>query len=231
MAILKRIVATFPQLWQYKLRRIYYDFRIRVNRFFTTEPEYALLPTLLSPGDCVIDVGANIGLYTKRFAELVGKQGRVIAFEPVPETFALLTGNMQRIGCSNVTLINGALSDETTFTGMSMPTFDTGLKNFYQARLVHDTDGQTEEFQVMTLRLDALNIPNRVALVKIDVEGHEALVLRGMADLLHQDHPTLIVETSSTEVEANLCSIGYLAKRLGDSPNILCQYNSHVEEI
>lgn len=231
MAFLKRIAATFPRLWQYELRRIYYDLHIRLNRFFTSEPEYALLPTLLSPGDCVIDVGANIGVYTKRCSELVGRDGRVIAFEPVPETFALLTSNAQRFGFANVTLINAAVSDESAFLGISMPTFDTGLKNFYQARLVHDTDRQTEGFRIMTVRLDSLHIPQRVALVKIDVEGHEAYVLRGMADLVHRDHPSLIVETSSPEVEANLCSMGYLAKRLDGSPNILFLHKSHQEKI
>jgi FkbM family methyltransferase len=231
MAFLKRIAATFPRLWQYELRRIYYGLRIRLNRFSTTEPEFALLPTLLSPGDCVIDVGANIGLYTKRCSELVGKEGRVIAFEPVPETFALLTSNAQRFGFANVTLINAAVSDESAFVGMSMPTFDTGLKNFYRARIVQDTDRQTGGLQAIAVSLDSLHIPQRIALVKIDVEGHEACALQGMADLLHRDHPSLIVETSSPAVEANLCSMGYLAKRLDGSPNILFWHKSHQEQI
>lgn len=227
MTFLKRIAAAFPRLWQYELRRIYYGLHIRLNRFSPSEPEYALLPTFLSPGDCVIDVGANIGLYTKRCSELVGKHGRVIAFEPVPETFALLTSNVQRFGFANVTLVNAAVSDESAFVGMSMPTFETGLKNFYQARVVQDTDG----LQAMTIGLDSLHIPQRVTLVKIDVEGHEAYVLRGMADLLHRDHPSLIVETSSPAVEANLCSMGYLAKRLDGSQNILFWHKSHQERI
>jgi FkbM family methyltransferase len=231
MTLLKRLAARLPHFWQYALRRIYFGLQVRWNRFFTSEPEYALLPTLLSPGDCVIDVGANIGIYTKRCSELVGRDGRVIAFEPVPETFALLAGNVQRFGFSNVTLINAALSDEAAFVGMRVPTFDTGLKNVYEARLVHDTDRQTEGLHVMVLRLDALNIPQRVALVKIDVEGHEAFVLRGMVDLLQRDHPSLIVETNSPDVEANLCSMGYLAKRLDGSPNILFLHNSHQGHI
>ncbi len=231
MDFLKRIAATFPGLWQYELRRIYYGLHIQLNRFFTTEPEYSLLPALLSPGDCVVDIGANIGVYTKRCSELVGKNGRVIAFEPVPETFALLTSNVQRFGFANVTLINAAVSDESALVGMSMPTFDTGLKNFYQACVVQGMDRQTDGLQVMTVRLDSLRIPQRVALVKIDVEGHEASVLRGMTDLLHRDYPSLIVETSSPAVEANLRSMGYLAKRLDGSPNILFWHKSHQEQI
>jgi FkbM family methyltransferase len=228
MALLKRIAATFPRWWQYELKHFYYGLQIRLKQFFTYEPEYSLLSTLLLPGDCVIDVGANVGHYTKRFSELVGKNGRVIAFEPVPEIFALLTGNVQLFSFSNVTLINAALSDEAALVGMSTPTAYNGLKNFYRAHIVLDTDKQTDVFQVMTLRLDSLNIPQKVSLVKIDVEGHEAFVLRGMADILHRDHPTLIVETDSPEVEANLCSIGYMAKRLDGSPNILFRHKSYL---
>lgn len=221
MALLKRLAARLPQLWQYELKHFYYGLQISKHRFFTTEPEYALLSTLLSPGDCVIDVGANVGHYTRRFSELVGKNGRVIAFEPVPETFAVLAGNVQLFPFSNVTLINAAISDKEAFAGISTPLFKTGLKNLYMAHLIHDTDEQQEGLQVMTLRLDPLNIPRRVSLVKIDVEGHEAFALQGMADLLQRDHPTLIVETDSSEVEASLSSMGYLAERLDGSPNIL----------
>lgn len=229
MALLKGLAARLPHFWQYVLRRMYYGLRIRWGHFSASEPEYALLPSLLSPGNCVIDVGANIGLYTKRFSELVGKDGCVIAFEPVPETFALLTSNVYRFRFANVTLMNAALSDDSAFSRMSMPTFDTGLKNFYQAHLVRDGERQTEAFRVMALRLDSLHIPQRVALVKIDVEGHEASVLRGMADLLQRDRPTLIVETNSPAVEENLCGMGYEAKRLNGSPNILFLHKGHQE--
>jgi FkbM family methyltransferase len=228
MSILKWIVALLPRLWQYELKHLYYGIQIRLNRFSTSEPEYALLPTLLFSGDYVIDIGANVGHYTKRFSELVGKNGRVIAFEPVPETFAVLSGNIQLFKFPNVTLINAAVSDETNFVGMLIPTFDTALKNFYMAHLEHDSDKQTDGFQVLTLRLDCLNIPQKISLVKIDVEGYEAFVLRGMVDILQRDHPSLIVETDSSEVEAYLCGIGYLAERLVGSPNILFRHSSQV---
>src|SRR6266581_7664130 len=95
MKLVKRIAATLPPLWQNELKRIHFRRQMRRGTFVTPEPEYAILPTLISVGDWVIDVGANVGHYTKRLSELVGPTGRVIAFEPVPETFALLAGNLQ----------------------------------------------------------------------------------------------------------------------------------------
>ena len=107
----------------------------------------------------MIDVGANVGHYTKRFSELVGATGRVIAFEPIPETFALLAANIQLLPLANVTLINAALSDKTDLAGMSIPVFDTGLRNFYQAQLSNTSHSS---LQVLTMRLESINITHRL---------------------------------------------------------------------
>src|SRR4030065_2139701 len=127
MKLFKRIAASLPALWQNELKRLHFRRQIRRGTFITSEPEYAILPSLISEGDWAIDVGANVGHYTKRFSELVGVSGRVIAFEPVPETFALLAANLQEVSNFNVTLINAAASEDTDIVGMSVPTFDTGL--------------------------------------------------------------------------------------------------------
>lgn len=218
MELLKRIAATLPPIWQNELKRIHFRRQIRRDSFVTHEPEYAMLSTLISAGDWVIDVGANVGHYTKRFSELVGPTGRVIAFEPVLETFALLAANLQVLPKANVTLINAALSDKTNLVGMSIPAFDTGLRNFYQAHL---SDSPDSGLQVLTLCLNSLNITNKITLIKIDAEGHEAGVLRGMHEILIRDKPTLIVETESREIEDSMERIGYTPERLPSSPNVL----------
>src|SRR5438105_15643228 len=99
--LLKRIAATLPPAWQNELKRIYFRRQIQRDRFITSEPEYDLLSSLVADGDWVVDVGANVGHYAKRFSQLVGRTGRVIAFEPVPETFALLAGNLQILAQAN----------------------------------------------------------------------------------------------------------------------------------
>lgn len=218
MKLLKRIAAVLPPVWQSELKRIHFRRQIRRDSFVTSEPEYAILSNLISAGDWVIDVGANVGHYTKRFSELVGPTGRVIAFEPVPETFALLAANLQVLPKTNVTLINAAVSDKTNLVGMSIPVFDTGLRNFYQAHL---SDSPDSGLQVLTLCLNSLNITHKITLIKIDAEGHEAGVLSGMHQILLRDKPTLIVETGSSEVEDSLERIGYTPERLHGSPNVL----------
>ena len=90
---LKRFAAMLPNSWQHELRRRHFQRQIRLGRFHTDEKEYALLDTLLGEGDWALDIGANVGHYTMRMAELVGPSGRVIALEPVPDTFSLLAAN------------------------------------------------------------------------------------------------------------------------------------------
>jgi len=163
----------------------------------------------------VIDVGANVGHYAARLSQLVGKTGRVLAFEPVPHTFELLVSNIAVLGASNVSLFNVAVSSEPGTVGMSIPQFATGLANNYEAEITA-LGGQ---FDVLAIALDGLRLPHRVSLIKIDVEGHELQALRGMQDLLRRDHPRLIVEGASEAVLAFLQALDYKFEAIPQSPN------------
>jgi FkbM family methyltransferase len=220
MNVFKLLISKLPATLQNDLKRIHYWRQMKTGAFVTSEPEYDILHSLIVPGDWVIDVGANVGHYTKRLSDLVGQEGRVIAFEPVPQTFSMLSSNVQYFRHSNTTLLNVALSNKCAVVNMEIPSFDTGLKNFYGARLTAG-DSSFPVVQVMTIPLDSLEIPIRIALVKIDVEGHELLALGGMVQLLRRDRPTLIVESGSDEVSKLLVGLGYNAERFEGSPNLL----------
>lgn len=218
MPLLKKIASQLPPQWQTEMKRIYFSRQIKRNSFVTDEPEYKILHDLISQGDWVVDVGANVGHYTKRFSELVGVHGRVFAFEPVPTTFSLLSANTQLFRYPNVTLINAAVSDKLDVVGMSIPKFSTGLTNYYQAHLSSVKDSA---LSVLTLSIDSLNIGRRVTLIKIDAEGHEAFVLAGMKKLIKKHHPTLIIENPSQDINTNLASFGYVSEVLPGSPNVV----------
>lgn len=216
--LIKRFISHLPDRWLYEIKRIYYRHQIKKNRFSASEPEFEILTTLVSKDDWAIDVGANIGHYANKLSELVGPKGRVIAFEPIPETFALLAQNMQMCRNQNITLINAAVSCRNGLVSMSIPILDTGLNNYYQA---HITDSAHGEMNVMTISLDEMSINHKIALIKIDAEGHEAEVINGMNNILVRDKPTLIVETGSASVIARLESLGYRKTILEGSPNML----------
>jgi len=220
MELLKRIAAELPPSAQHALRGAVCRARIRLGRFRSTEPEWALLPTLVGSGDWAVDIGANVGHYAARLSELVGPGGRVLAFEPVAETFAILAENARLFAHPNVSLLNVAASNAPGVGAMEIPRWDTGLPNWYRARIRDGPSGR----QVLLLPLDALALPHRVSLVKVDVEGHDLPALRGMTRILERDRPILIVENGSPEVVSFLEPFGYRIERLPGSPNALFRH-------
>ncbi len=169
-----------------------------------------------------MDIGANLGVYSLQLSKIVGPTGRVIAFEPVPQTFELLAANMAYGPYRNITLLNAAVSEGTGPAGMNIPKEEeTGLDSYYEAHL---TSGEAE-LSVMCIAIDSLGIFGRIKLIKIDVEGEEILALKGMKDLLRRDHPILIVEGVSGEVESYLRELGYSLEKAEGSPNGVFLYS------
>jgi FkbM family methyltransferase len=115
----------------------------------------------IRPCDCVWDVGANVGYYSQRIAALAS---RVVAFEPVPETFCRLS----KLALSNTTFVNVALADVEGVLPMSLANDASSLAAL---------DSNTTEVQVA--RGDDVDLP-QPNVVKIDVEGFEYEVISGM---------------------------------------------------
>lgn len=218
-SILKKWATRLPARYQQELKRLHFGRMIRKGTFKSAEDhdmEFGRLHEWVTPGDWVIDAGANVGNYSARLSELVGGTGRVFSFEPIPDTFEILTSNMAQLPLRNVTLFNVAVSDAAGVKRMSVPVMKDGLTNPYMAHLTED-DGAP--LAVMCLPLDTLEIPGRVSLVKVDVEGHELPALRGMQRLLERDHPILVVEGHTDDVAAYLVALGYAFEDAPRSPN------------
>jgi FkbM family methyltransferase len=215
---IKRLASKLPQSIILELKRWYYARQCVRSEFNAGEIEYELLPSWLKEGDWAIDVGANIGQYTKKMSELVGEKGRVIAFEPVLETFYLLASNVSRFkNSNNVTLVNAAVSDKTEVLGIDIPKLESGLDNFYQAHLIASENARS----VLCLPIDSFNILEKIKFVKIDAEGHELHVLRGMNKILKRDHPVIVVENNSDDIENYLNDFGYKKDRKENSANLI----------
>lgn len=224
---IRRFVNKLPAPQQQAIRRFYYARKLGRKKFAYDEPEFERLDGWLADGDWVLDIGANVGQYTCRFAHLVGRNGHVIAFEPVVETFDVLASNVARLRTRNVTLLNVAACDRAELMGMTIPPTAAGVPNYYWARLTTDSP----DFRVLSLPVDALGIQTAVRLVKIDVEGQELPVLRGMRTLLDRCHPILIVEDNAPELVGFLAGIGYTPVRHDGSPNLVCFWEQGPEKM
>jgi FkbM family methyltransferase len=162
-----------------------------------TMPDYeAILRSgyerLIRPGDTVVDAGAHSGGHTAIFCELVGADGAVIAFEPLPDIFLKLRSN---ITSQNACLVNAALSDQsgrTSFVHARGTPWESGLR---QRILTDPQHADPVTIEVEAMRLDDW-IEDMTALryIKIDVEGGEMAVLQGAERTLGRFRPIISVE-------------------------------------
>jgi FkbM family methyltransferase len=156
--------------------------------------ERILLHRFLRPGDTFIDVGANIGLYSVLASRIVGPGGHVFSFEPDPRVYARLLFNLESNGCDNVKTFQLALSnaDETRVMQISNAGFDA--YNSFGAPV--RGEGTFEAHDVTCMRYDSLaKIEPRMArasMIKIDVEGWEAMVLHGAIEQLCRENAPLL---------------------------------------
>ena len=200
-AVLRRAAADLIERLPPSLRvsiKAHHYARILGHNLLGRDPDLRTIQQLVRPGEQVLDLGANVGVWTHALSAVVGPTGRVWSFEPIPETFALLRLNVERFGLGNVVPIDRAVSDEDTTLLMSVPRDSRGVRNYHLARV--GTSRNSPSFQVLSVRLDSWFIGAgrpRVTFVKIDTEGHELACIRGMSLLLAQCLPALCVEMSS----------------------------------
>ena len=155
------------------------------------EPELTYLESILSPGRVFVDVGANFGIYTMVASRLVGKAGRVVAFEPSVQSFPVLQKNIALNNLENVLSFHAALSDKESRAWLYHGLDPSGNSLGRDPSL----DGAREE--VILKSLDNVleeNGIDRVDVIKVDVEGAEELVLHGAARSLITHSPVVIFE-------------------------------------
>lgn len=131
------------------------------------------------PGDVVWDIGANVGLYSLQLSEAVSASGKVYAFEPMPTCFAELTRRSQ--GRANIQPIQAALGDRT---GIAQLTLDDNALSTTNSLFI-PSGARTVDVRITTG--DALVQSGEIpppAVLKVDVEGFEEEVLRGLSQIL-----------------------------------------------
>lgn len=151
----------------------------------------AELEQWLQPGMVFYDVGANIGFLTLIASRLVGAEGQVVAFEPLPDNAALLERNITLNKVTNVLIVRRALSSRSGRARMTVPGgSDAGTR----ASLDSSADAAGPEVLVSALDEITEMRLRPPDLVKIDVEGAEADVVAGMQQTLHTAGPRLLIE-------------------------------------
>ena len=165
-----------------------------------TEEEKFLVDLDLK-GQTVFDVGAFIGLFTMFFARVVGKDGKVVAFEPNPSLCNKIKENLLLNNFGNVEVKQLALGREKKREILAFPSMIPGvgsIEEHEKVRILQQKRARTVEIEVDTVDnlVTAKKIP-RPDFVKIDVQGAELDVLIGMSNALKMCKPKILVEVHS----------------------------------
>lgn len=188
-------------------------------------PKQKLFGEYVRAGDVVFDIGAHAGFYSLLAAELAGSRGKVFAFEPLPRNFEFLKRHIKMNGFSNIEPINAAVSSTE---GHSF--FNTGENSFTGCL------SKKGGLSVKTVSIDGLAGRKQVPLpdvMKIDVEGAEADVLKGASGILEKARPVIFLALHNKEAYDNcinlLGSLGYRIKYIkeGDESEIIA-FHGHA---
>lgn len=145
----------------------------------------SLLAKELKKGNVVIGIGASIGYYTLQEAKLVGSRGMIYAIEPVIESYSLLLHNIAMNGYSNIETFNFAIGahHHNGFIHVSR------LKNC--SKIIDYSGKETQS--TLILPLDKfIKGKRKPDFIRMDVEGYETEIIKGMTELLHSPHPPKI---------------------------------------
>ena len=169
------------------ITRELYAFGKREN--FATD--LILNKSLIAPEQIVLDIGANIGYYALMEGKAVGPKGKVYAVEPVPRNFQILRENIRLNSLENVEAFNFALGDKNGSTKMHI----SNKSNWSRVIKTNIPDKIEEIIDVEMKTVDNF-IENKPtpSFIRMDVEGYEVNILRGMENLIKNDRLSIFVE-------------------------------------
>jgi protein O-GlcNAc transferase len=185
------------------------------------EDEIKFLRKLVQPGNTVVDIGANYGVYALSLARKVGASGKVWAFEPATETAKLLRESSAANGATWLQVMQQALSDHEGTAWLQMP----GQAELNSLVNADSADGATQtgpgeavELTTLDRCLERFNW-TAVDLLKIDAEGEEERILKGGAQFFQHLSPLVMFEVKAgAELHLDLVKkfeqIGYQTYRL-----------------
>ncbi len=191
--------------------------RVGIGRFSAATEYIFHLPKLIKKGGVAIDIGANLGYYSRPLSDIVGANGRIYSVEPVPIIFDVLRRNLK--GRSNVELLNVALGCEEceiTMSNDSVATcgyFGTGQNGVGGG----SCEGAIEFRAQMKMGSKLFAGLERLDLIKCDIEGYEMVVIPEIIALIERHRPTVLIETGGenrAQIYKIFSQMGYRAYTL-----------------
>lgn len=169
------------------------------KRGFYDKKGSTIIKNSLKKGDVFIDVGAHIGYFSLLAASKIGDEGHVFAFEPAPANFHFLLKNIELNGFKNIEAFRQAVLEKKRKTNLYFSDTNTGDHR------VFDSGDNRKFIKVDTISLDDFfdKRDKKIDFIKIDVQGSETEVLKGMTGILKKKSLKMFVEFWPYGITAN----------------------------
>lgn len=236
MVSLKRVARRFIRA-RYKAGRFYripfgknrgrwieYDESINLDMMFGLhEPNsFEVFRQVIRAGMTVVDIGANVGYFSVHFDKLVGSEGKVYAFEPVPATFCALERMISRNNCERTTLIQKAAANIN-----GEVEFFVGHTHYMASLNPKWAGPKSRAIRAVGIRLDDFVSNAGIApnFIKMDIEGGGTVALSGMKETIKSCRPFLLLESHTpsedSAIGVTLSENHYNVFRVGQNDAVL----------
>jgi len=201
------------------------------------EDEIRAVRKLLKPGQTVLDIGANLGVYALSMAKMVGHKGRVIAFEPASNTAELLKQSALLNGFNHLEVDSRGVG---THSGEAMLSLDSSpeLNQILQKTSLQTEDSHGSEIVQLTSLDDWATSQahlNAISFIKLDAEGQELNIIAGARQLLNSHSPLILYEVKHgldvhLELVDAFAKVGYFSYRLVPGPLLLVKFDPAIAD-
>ncbi len=185
-------------------QKIFFDY----HKYSADSINKFLIQHFVKQGDTVIDIGAHIGLYSVFLSKLVESHGKVFCFEPHKNIVKNLENNLILNGYRNFEIHNYGLGDkdeELNFNSVYSDSFFEGTVNssFLANEKIASKyfDAKFEKIKTKVFKLDSILSDEQISFVKIDTEGFELNILKGMKKIIKNSKPIIIFEFQTKRLQ------------------------------
>jgi FkbM family methyltransferase len=192
--------------------------------------ETETIKRIVKPGMCILEIGANIGYYTILMGKLVGKNGKIYAYEPYPRSVDILTRNVRLNGLADIVEVhNLAVSSENTIKKLYL-----GRASNVHSLINYKTDGSNADYiEVKTkdIREILVSACRKFDLLRMDIEGHEREIFNRLGSDIEAFLPTRIFfeihplgdidpDPTFTKPLTNMLDLGYYPELVISSSHV-----------